>query len=97
MNDISCRGSLRVRNVGELVIPPGDQRHSEEECSHGGLINNETNPARDLSVEGSGMKEVRVRLPRMKPGSFTPVSPVVSRSGGAGAIRESLETNLQVV
>ena len=35
MNDISCRGSLRVRNIEEMVILSGDQRHYEKDRSHG--------------------------------------------------------------
>ena len=36
MNDISCHGSIRVRNIEELAIPSGAyQRTTEEDCSHG--------------------------------------------------------------
>ena len=34
MNDISCRGSLRVRNIEEMVILSGDQRHYEKDRNY---------------------------------------------------------------
>ena len=52
MNDISCRGRLRVRNLEELVIPSrANQRPNGEDCSHGGPMDNVTNSGRDLPIE----------------------------------------------